>query len=52
VATDPDGNILFDELDAGLTQREIYRVDPPGLAARIGIVTRAQNDYGVSSLVY
>ena len=52
VATDPDGNILFDELDAGLTQREIYRVDPPGLAARIGIVTRSQNDAGVWSLVY
>ncbi len=52
VATDPDGNILFDEVDAGLSQREIYRVDPPGLAARIGIVTRSQNDAGVWSLVY
>jgi hypothetical protein len=52
VATDPDGNIVFDELDVGLTQREIYRVDPPGFAARIGIVTRAQNDYGVWSLVF
>jgi len=52
VATDPDGNILFDEVDAGLTQREIYRVDPPGLAARIDIVTRAQNDAGVWSLFY
>jgi|GEM_PF-1025907 hypothetical protein len=52
VAIDPDGNILFDEVDAGLSQREIYRVDPPGLAARIGIVTRSQNDAGVWSLVY
>ncbi len=52
VAVDPDGNILYDEFDAGLTQREIYRVDPPGLAARIGIVTRSQNDAGVWSLEY
>ena len=52
VATDPDGNILFDEVDASGAQREIYRVDSPGFAARIGIVTRAQNDAGVWSLVY
>lgn len=52
VAVDPDGNILFDELDVSLTQHEIYRVDPPGLGGRIGIVTRPENDVAVWSLVY
>jgi hypothetical protein len=52
VAVDSTGRILFDELDAGGTQREIYRVDPPGLGARVNIVTRAQDDSQVYVVEY
>ena len=47
----PDGNILFDGW-ISLTQRGSIGRSNPGLAARIAIVTRAHNDYVVSSLVY
>jgi hypothetical protein len=44
LAVDSNHNIVYDENDASLSQRDIYRLDAPGYVSRVGLVTAADDD--------